>query len=180
MKFRISLLFSLLLFLSSYCQSQKMNFKLSDFSPQINSLEITIADINIVIDKSGNVVTVNSTIRGEVDYWTYDSNKKGKIKSIGNIEIDYWTYDNDKKGKVKSIGNMGVDYWTYDSDKKGKIKSIGNSEVDYWTYDSDKKGKVKSIGNIEIDYWTYDSDKKGKIKSITGNTPNLFVIREQS
>ena len=161
MKLKQIYLVGLLLFSYTFCQSQKINFKISNLTSGIESIEITSGDIIFLVDENDNIASVNSLVGGNFDYWANGYGiLSGKIKSIGNSGIDYWSDGyGDLSGKVRSIGNIGIDYW---SDGYGVLS-----------------GKVKSIGSISIDYWSDGYGVlSGKVKSIIGNSSSIFVTIE--
>src|SRR4051812_10442643 len=116
MKWKHTFLFGLFLLVNIFCQSQKINFKISDIGSGIKLIEIITENVILIVDQRGNISSVSSVTGGDFDYWTggYGNDRQGKIKAIGNLEIDYWTsaYGSERQGKVKSIGNLAIDYWT--------------------------------------------------------------------
>ena len=50
---------------------------------------MTLGGIVLEMDENGNIVSFNSVSGGNIDYWTsaHGSDRKGKIKSIGDMEI---------------------------------------------------------------------------------------------
>ena len=161
MKLKQVYLVSLLLFSYTFCQSQKINFKISNLASGIKSVEITSGNIILLLDENENISSVNSLIGGTFDYWSDGFGVlSGKIRSIGNINIDYWSGGSGVlSGNIKSFGDISIDYW---SDGFGILS-----------------GKVRSIGNISIDYWPDGFGVlSGKIRSIIGNSSGMFVTIE--
>lgn len=168
---------------------------------QISNIKITIRDIAFLISGDGSLSYYmedlsgrdfeeranpqGSADHGDVEYYDHfdRDEKRGKIKSIGNITIDYYdVFDREEKlGKVKSIGAVKVDYYDiFDrEEKRGKIKSVGNIVFDYYDiFDSEEKlGKLKSVGRVNVNYFDrFDGAWSGKLKSIRGNSSALQVV----
>jgi hypothetical protein len=172
-------------------EAVRTNFKIGNYKPGIQEIELTFSNFAIGISPEGEVYLKSSGGRGSrrnlnVTYYdNFSSAKSGKIKSIDGVPFDYYTeYDiHDKIGRLKSIGTMTVKYNnTFDiHDISGTLKSIGSIDIKYNNaFDiHEVKGTLKSIGPIKISlYNSFDAENlRGRVKSITGNTPALHVTR---
>lgn len=202
------ILCGLLLIIANSLSLAQIRAYVSSKSYDLKTVDITVGEIIITIDDKGSITGFHPVSSGNIDYYNdqyFDSDKLGKIKSIGSQKVNYWDhFDEEKEGKVKSIGDITVDYWDrFDSEKKGKVKKIGNMSIDYWEndiMDKSKFGKLKSIGDIVIDYggeelskfekfikfgpvtvnyWNdsiMNKNKFGKIKSVEGNSQEVSVV----
>jgi len=160
-----------------FCKAQTIThigLNVNERHVSIGAVDMLINNIILTVDPRGNII-LNAATDTNFDYYGQfdDSDKNGKLKSIGGVKIDYYDkFDMDEKlGKLKSVGDVKVDYYDkYDSDNQGRIKSIGKINFAYYDkYDQDNQGKVKSIGDTKVTWYDrYDGDNNGKLKSVGG------------